>query len=179
MQFDTIYKRYSAQLKGYVSKQIPPSASVDDIVQEVFYKFIVADRDSPIQAISAWLYRVAQNLIVDRSRKQREDAMPYLTKGEGDNLFEVALAELLSDENQTPETELLRSMVWEELESALAELPTEQRTVFELNELQGVPFDEIARITQTPINTLLSRKRYAVLHLRKRLLSLYEEVGLL
>lgn len=179
MRINDIYQKYSSQLRGYIAKHIPSAAMADDMVQDVFYKFVVADSQDPIESVSSWLYRVAQNQIVDHSRKRKEEPMPYLKRDEGDDILEIALSELLSDEKNNPETELLRSMVWEELEDALQELPEEQRAVFELNEIQGIPFKDIAEATDTPVNTLIARKRYAVLHLRARLQSLYEEIGLI
>ncbi len=178
MRIDKIYKKYQAQLRGYISKYVSSSVVADDMVQDLFYKFIVSDSSDAIESVSSWLYRVAKNQIVDYSRKHKEVEMPYISS-EDDDFMEIALAELLTDEGETPETGLLRSMVWEELESALAELPTEQRAVFELHELQGISFAEISEATSIPINTLISRKRYAVQHLRKRLVALYEDVGLL
>ena len=102
--------------------------------------------------------------------------MPYLSGYDEDGTFLKELSELMPDEDQSPEMDYLRAMVWEELENALLELPDEQRTVFELTELEGVPFKEIAESTGIPVNTLISRKRYAVLFLRKRLSSLYDEI---
>ncbi len=176
VRIDQIYSRYKAELKGYISKYISSSVVAEDMVQDLFYKFIVADREDTIELVSSWLYRVAKNQIIDHSRKRKEESMPYLKSTEGDEIFEVALADLLSDDSQTPEIELLRSMVWEELECALAELPEEQRIVFVLNELQGVPFADISQASDTPINTLISRKRYAVKHIRERLAALYNDI---
>ncbi len=178
MRIENIYRKYSAQLRGYISKYVSSSIDSDDILHDTFYKFIVADEQDTIQSISSWLYRVAQNTIIDRSRKRREESIPYL-KDSDDAHIEISIAELLTNPKDTPENDLLRSMVWDELESALSELPEEQRIVFELNELEGIPFSEISEATNIPVNTLISRKRYAVLHLRQRLSSLYEEIGLL
>ena len=132
--------------------------------------------DNPIEQIAAWLYSVARNQIIDRSRKHREEEMPYLSNNEDDGTFLKELSELMPDEDQSPEMDFIRSTVWEELENALLELPGEQRTVFELTELEGIPFKEIAESTGIPVNTLISRKRYAILFLRKRLYSLYEDI---
>ena len=114
--------------------------------------------------------------IIDRSRKHREEEMPYLSASEEDGTFLKELAELMPDEDQSPEMDYIRSTVWEELEHALLELPDEQRAVFELTELEGIPFKEISESTGIPVNTLISRKRYAVLFLRKRLYNLYEDI---
>lgn len=172
-----IFRKYQAQLKGFIARRVPSKEDSEDILQNVFYQFMKNDRaDNPIEQISAWLYSVARNQIIDRSRKHREEEMPYLSGSEEDGTFLRELSELMPDEDQSPEMDYLRSMVWEELENALFELPDEQRTVFELTELEGIPFKEIAESTGIPANTLISRKRYAVLFLRKRLYSLYEEI---
>lgn len=104
--------------------------------------------DSPIEQIAAWLYSVARSQIIDRSRKHREKEMPYLSANEEDGTFLKELAELMPDEDQSPEMDYIRSTVWEELEHALLELPDEQRAVFELTELEGIPFKEISESTR-------------------------------
>lgn len=175
MRIEEIYRKYSAQLRGYISKYVSSSVDSEDILHDTFYKLITADNQDNIQSISSWLYRVAQNRIIDSSRKHKEESITYLKDSDNEHI-EVSIAELLTNPKETPETELLRSMVWEELETALSELPEEQRIVFELNELEGIPFSEIAEVTNIPVNTLISRKRYAVLHLRQRLSSLYEDI---
>lgn len=173
-----IFKRYSAALKGFVSKQLSSDQESEDMLHDVFYRFIVSDGEHrAIENVSSWLYRVARNMIIDRSRKHKESAMPYLCQGEDSELAELALSDLLSDEYDTPETELLRTIIRDELAQALLELPTEQRVVFELNELEGIPFSEISESTGIPINTLISRKRYAVQYLRSRLDYIYQELG--
>lgn len=172
-----IFKKYQAQLRGFIARRVSSKEDSEDILQNVFYQFMKNDQaDNPIEQISAWLYSVARNQIIDRSRKHREEGMPYLSGYDEDGTFLKELSELMPDEDQSPEMDYLRAMVWEELENALLELPDEQRTVFELTELEGVPFKEIAESTGIPVNTLISRKRYAVLFLRKRLSSLYDEI---
>lgn len=179
MRIEQIYNKYKVQLKGYVSRHIPSLVVADDIVQDVFYKFIEADRKKTIESVSSWLYRVAQNQIIDHSRKRKEESMPYFAENRDDELFYIALVDLLTDEKQTPELELIRSMVWEEFEKALAELPDEQRNVFEMTELEGIPFNDISDATGIAVNTLISRKRYAVQHLRRALVELYQNIGIL
>lgn len=172
-----IFRKYQAQLKGFITKRVSSKEDSEDILQNVFYQFMKNDQeDNPIEQIAAWLYSVARNQIIDRSRKHREEEMPYLSKKEDDGTFLKELSELMPDEDQSPEMDFIRSTVWEELENALLELPGEQRTVFELTELEGIPFKEIAESTGIPVNTLISRKRYAILFLRKRLYSLYEDI---
>lgn len=172
-----IFRKYQAQLKGFINKRVSSREDSEDILQNVFYQFMKSDQEeNPIEQIAAWLYSVARNQIIDRSRKRREEEMPYLSTNEDDGTFLKELSELMPDEDQSPEMDFIRSTVWEELEHALLELPDEQRTVFELTELEGIPFKEIAESTGIPVNTLISRKRYAVLFLRKRLYNLYEDI---
>ncbi len=167
-----VFKRYSSALRGFIKKQISSDTSEsEDLLQDLFYKFIVTDgEDEQIENVAAWLYRVARNMIVNRSRKIKEQSMPYVRgEGYGAELTEVALAELILRDDRTPEEELARATIEEAFAAALASLPENQRAVYELNELQGVPFAEIAEATGIPINTLISRKRYAVLALREKL----------
>ena len=172
-----IFRKYQAQLKGFIAKRVSSKEDSEDILRNVFYQFMKSDQeDNPIEQIAAWLYSVARNQIIDRSRKHREEEMPYLSNNEDDGTFLKELSELMPDEDQSPEMDFIRSTVWEELENALLELPGEQRTVFELTELEGIPFKEIAESTGIPVNTLISRKRYAILFLRKRLYNLYEDI---
>lgn len=172
-----IFRKYQAQLKGFIAKRVSSREDSEDILQNVFYQFMKSDQeDNPIEQIAAWLYSVARNQIIDRSRKHREEEMPYLSNNEDDGTFLKELSELMPDEDQSPEMDFIRSTIWEELENALLELPSEQRTIFELTELEGIPFKEIAESTGIPVNTLISRKRYAILFLRKRLYSLYMEI---
>ncbi|MFI3321255.1 MAG: sigma-70 family RNA polymerase sigma factor [Rikenellaceae bacterium] len=165
---DNIFRRYSAALYGFIKKRLSSdSEESEDILQDIFYRFIVADgEDEQIENVSSWLYRVARNLIIDRSRKIKEREMPYV---KDDESVEIPISELFLYDNNTPENELARAIFQEEFEIALSQLPENQRRVYELNELQGISFAEISEATNTPINTLISRKRYAVESLRKKL----------
>ncbi len=172
-----VVKLYGSRLKGFISKRVNSTEDAEDILQDVFYQLAEADQlMKPIEQISAWLYTVARNKITDLYRKKKPIplAAVYTDDEEEDMLFEIS--DLLTNEDNSPETEYLKSLVWVELEKALAELPEEQRMVFELNELEGMPFKEIAQLTGETENTLISRKRYAVLHLRERLSDLYNEL---
>jgi len=172
-----IFAQYQSQLRGFIAKRVPSKEDCEDILQNVFYQLAKVDLEkNPIQQISAWLYTVARNQITDRSRKQRESSMPYLNNGDEDGSFVKEVTEILFDDDASPEMVYLRALFWEELEKALSELPEEQRNVFELTELEGISFKEISESTNIPVNTLISRKRYAVLHLRKRLSNLYDEL---
>lgn len=172
-----IFKKYQTQLRRFIAKRVDSKEDGEDILQDVFYQLSRIDMvENPIQQISSWLYAVTRNLIIDRSRKQREEEMPYLNKSDEDGNFIDELTIMLLDEDASPERDYIKTMIWEQLELALAELPEEQRVVFELTELQGFSFKEISESTGTTVNTLISRKRYAVLHLRKRLTELYKEL---
>ena len=151
-------------------------------MQKISYRMFsyqLAEADllmKPIEQVSAWLYKVARNRITDLYRKKKPELMSDFLYDDQDDDAVTELSELLYDTGSTPETQYLQSLIWEELEKALSELPEEQRMVFELNELKGVSFNEIAELTGEPVNTLISRKRYAVLHLRERLRTLYNEL---
>lgn len=171
-----IYRKYQSPLRGFIAKRIPSKADVEDILQNVFYQLSRIDLvDNPITHISAWLYSVTRNQIIDHSRKHREEEIPYVSNTDDENVFIREVTETLMDIN-SPESEFVKSLIWEELETALTELPQEQRDIFELTEMEGFSFKEISEITGITVNTLISRKRYAVLHLRKRLSELYEEL---
>jgi RNA polymerase sigma factor (sigma-70 family) len=131
--------------------------------------------ENPIRCISSWLYTVARRLIIDRSRKQREEEIPQLVNPDDEDSLVEELTQLILDDEASPESDYAKALVWEELEIALSELPVEQRTVFELTELQGFSFKNISESTGVAVHTLISRKHYAVLHLRKRLANLYYE----
>ena len=172
-----IFRKYQSQLKGFIAKRVPSKEDCEDILQNVFYQLSRVDMsENPISQVSAWLYSVARNQIIDRSRKKREEEMPFFSDRDEEGGFVREVTEVLMDENQSPEIDYIRSLVWEELDIALSELPVEQRDVFDLTELRGFSFKEISEVTGISVNTLISRKRYAVLYLRKRLQYLYEDL---
>jgi RNA polymerase sigma factor (sigma-70 family) len=168
------------KLKAFIRKRVANMEDAEDILQDVFYQFVktVENTMDPIEQVSAWLYRVARNLIINKKIKKREVEMPvYHSDDSDDDVFEDFSEILFCNEpSPTPETEYLRSLVWVELENALAELPPEQREIFELTELDDIPVKEISKNTGIAVNTLLSRKHYAVKHLRKRLQGLYNDI---
>lgn len=169
-----IYKQYQAQLKGFIAKRVPSQEDCEDILQDVFYQLTKIDLvKNPIQQISGWLYAVTRNRIIDKSRKNKEVEMPQVSVNEDSDTLIKEISELIVQEDSSPETEYIKSVIWEELKQAMNELPEEQRIVFDLTELQGFSFKEISESTGIPVNTLLSRKRYAVLYLRSRLYDLY------
>ncbi len=171
-----VIKNYNGRLKSFIRKRVHSIEDADDILQDVFYQLAEADSlMKPIDQITSWLFTVARNKIIDLYRKKKTESIAMYNSNEDDDaVFE--LKELLYDEGNTPETEYLRSLVWTELTKALEELPAEQREVFEMHELQDLSFKEIAEKTGESVNTLISRKRYAVLFLRERLQILYDEL---
>lgn len=179
-ELDKIIETHQPQLKAFVNKHVDNKADADDVVQDVFYQLLktVETALSPIEHVSAWLYKVARNTIINRGKKKQEVEMPITPGTDADDEVWSDFAEVLFNDEAapSPETEYLRSLVWVELEAALAELPPEQREVFELTELEGIPIKDISATLGVPVNTLLSRKHYAVKLLRKRLADLYNDL---
>ena len=177
---ESLIVEYQPQLKSFIRKRVDNREDAEDILQDVWYQFVntVNIALNPIEHVSAWLYRVARNTIINHFTKKREDEMPAYQSEQGYETIDYDFSELLfgDETSPSPETEYLRSLVWEELETALAELPPEQREIFELSELHGLPVKEIAQTTGVAVNTLLSRKHYAVVYLRKRLKELYDDL---
>jgi RNA polymerase sigma factor (sigma-70 family) len=165
---------YSKRLMGFIRKRVNNEADAEDILQDVFYQFV--GNTQPIEQMTAWLFTVARNKIIDRQRKKRPEALEDLFGEEEGEEGGLNWTEFLFNASDNPEKDYLRTLFWEELNNALSELPEEQRQVFILNELEGVPFKDIAERTGETVNTLLSRKRYAVLHLRNRLSVLKDEL---
>jgi len=168
---------YQPRLKAFIRKPVSSREDADDILQDVFYQLAKVDTAmNPIEQVAAWLYRVARNMIINKQIKKHEEELPSYQNDNDEVLNDFSEILFGKQTSASPETEYLRSLVWVELENALSELPPEQREVFEKNELDGLSFKEISEETGVAVNTLLSRKRYAVLHLRKRLAELYEEI---
>ncbi|MCD7937049.1 MAG: sigma-70 family RNA polymerase sigma factor [Tannerellaceae bacterium] len=169
----SVIKKYHAQLKGYIAKQIPSREEAEDILQNVFYQLTkMYQKDTPIEQVSGWLYAVTRNQITDSYRKKTPESLGFYSTNEEEEYYFPELYE----EDNTPEDHFLKSLIWEELEAALEELPAEQKNIFILTELEGFSFKEISETSGIPVNTLLSRKRYAVLYLREKLKGLYEEL---
>ena len=167
-------KSISSRLFGFIKQRVGSTEDAEDILQDVFYQF--AGNPEPIEQTTAWLYKVARNKITDNYRKHKlplADDVLNSTETEDDNFD---WREMLLPADSTPETEYLRNIFWEELQTALGELPATQREVFVQNEIDGIAFKDIAAQTGESVATLISRKRYAVLHLRERLRVLKDEL---
>lgn len=171
----SVISQFGKRLFGFIRQRVNNEADAEDILQDVWYQLTATVDTEPIEQVSSWLFTVARNKIIDRYRKKKPESLEDALTFEGED-GEVSFKEILLADNNNPETEHLRNMFWKELQDALEELPEEQRDVFVWNELEDVPFKEIAERTGVQVNTLISRKRYAVLHLRERLQTLYNEI---
>ena len=170
-----VVKREQSRLRNFIRRRVPDPRDAEDILQDVFYELVEANRLlMPIDHVTGWLFRVARNRITDLFRKQRPESFSDATVTEEDGEI-LQLEELLPSPDAGPEALYIRSVLLEELELAVEELPEEQREVFVAHELEGRSFKEMAAETGVSLNTLLSRKRYAVLRLRERLQDVYDE----
>jgi|SRR5579864_439274 len=169
-------ERQRSRLRNFIRRNVADRVEVEDILQDVFLELVEAYRVmKPVEQAGAWLFRVARNKIIDRFRKKRPERMADLPPSFDEEVEILSIEEFLPSKDAGPEAAYARSLLLDELEDALDELPEEQREVFIANEVEGHSFKELSAATGVSINTLLSRKRYAVLHLRRRLLSVYEE----
>ncbi|HEX2395267.1 MAG TPA: RNA polymerase sigma factor [Bacteroidales bacterium] len=174
-KISSAYNLEKEKLMNYIRRRVPDRPEAEDILQDVFYQLTVGFRDlDRIENLTAWLYRVTNNRIIDRFRKKRPERMNHSDRSINGNKGPVSLAEILPALGSTPEDEEIKEMIWEEIEEVLGELPAEQREVFVAHEFEDKSFREISEATGVAINTLLSRKRYAVLALRSRLEKLYK-----
>ena len=162
------------RLRNFIRRRVPDPADVEDIVQDVFYALVEANRLLvPIEHVTGWLYTVARNRITDLFRKKRPEAFSDAVQEEDGE--QPQIEDLLPSPDAGPEAAFVHHLLLDELEIALGELPEEQREVFIAHELEGRSFKELSAETGVSVNTLLSRKRYAVLHLRERLRKIHEE----
>jgi RNA polymerase sigma factor (sigma-70 family) len=168
-------ERDQAKLRNFIRRRVADPGDAEDILQDVFYELVEAYRVmQPIEQVTAWLYRVARNRITDLLRKKRPDQLRSESAPSEDG-EPLLLRDLLPSQDAGPEAAYARSVLLEELADALEELPEEQRAVFIAHEIEGYSFKEIAAQTGVGVKTLLSRKHYAVLHLRQRLQAIYAE----
>jgi RNA polymerase sigma factor (sigma-70 family) len=173
-QLSEIIAGQRSRLRSFIRRRVPDPSDAEDVLQDVFYKLVEANRLlMPIDHVTGWLFRVARNRITDLLRKKKPENFSAVAADGADET--LRLEDLLPSSDAGPEALYARSLLLDELELALEELPEEQRDVFVAHELEGHSFKEISAQTGVSVNTLLSRKHYAVLHLRKRLQDLYDE----
>jgi RNA polymerase sigma factor (sigma-70 family) len=164
-----------SRLRNFIRRRVPDPSDAEDIVQEVFYELVEANRLlMPIEHVTGWLFRVARNRITDLFRKKKPEPFSDAAVGDEDGEL-LRIEDLLPSPDAGPEALYFRNVLLDELELAIGALPDEQREVFLAHELEGRSFKEMAAETGVSVNTLLSRKRYAVLHLRERLQSIHDE----
>lgn len=169
-----VVKREQSRLRNFIRRRVPDPHDAEDILQEVFYELVEANRLlMPIDHVTGWLFRVARNRIIDLFRKKKPESLNKAALDEDEE--GLALEDLLPSPDAGPDALYARRVLLDEVALALSELPPEQREVFIAHELEGRSFQELAAATGVSVNTLLSRKRYAVLHLRERLRSIYDE----
>jgi RNA polymerase sigma factor (sigma-70 family) len=165
-----------SRLRNFIRRRVPDPGDAEDILQDVFFELVEAYRMmKPVEQVTAWLFRVARNRITDLFRRKGREALRNQPVGIAEDGDVLLLEELLPSPDAGPDAAYARSVLLEELDEALDELPVEQREVFVGHELMGYSFKELAARTGLSVNTLLSRKHYAVLHLRERLQAIYDE----
>jgi len=170
-----VVERERSRLRSFIRRRVGDPRDAEDVLQDVFYALVEANRLlMPIDHVTGWLFRVARNRVTDLFRKKKPDRFSDAAVADEDG-ERLPLADLLPSPEAGPEALYARNVLLDELELAIDELPEEQREVFVAHELEGRSFKQMAAETGVSVNTLLSRKRYAVLHLRERLQSIYEE----
>jgi len=171
-----VVKREQSRLRNFIRRRVPDPRDAEDILQDVFYELVEANRLlMPIEHVTGWLFRVARNRIIDLFRKKRPESFSNAVVSDEDD-ERLQLEDLLPSPDAGPEALYARNVLLDEVELAVDELPKEEREVFLAHELEGRSFKEMAAETGVSVNTLLSRKRYAVRHLRERLQSIYDEL---
>src|SRR5436309_8793207 len=171
-----VVKQERSRLRNFIRRRVPDPRDAEDVLQDVFYELVEANRLlMPIEHVTGWLFRVARNRITDLLRKRRPETFSDAAVADQDDEL-LRLEDLLPSPEAGPEALYARTLLLDELELAVGELPEEQREVFVAHELEGRSFKEIAAETGVSVNTLLSRKHYAVLHLRERLQRTYDEL---
>lgn len=176
-ELDKLIRLHSSKLRAYVNHRVRGREDAEDIIQDTWLQFIQSLRilENPIGHVTSWLYTVAHNLIINQSKKKREVELPTYSDGD-DEYFMVDLTEIMVENADSPDMQMLRAMIWKELDKALEELPKEQRQAIHLTEVEGLSTVEAAERMHVSQATFLSRKHYAVMHIRKRLRTLYNEL---
>jgi RNA polymerase sigma factor (sigma-70 family) len=174
-QISEVVEREQSRLRSFIRRRVPDPRDAEDVLQDVFYELVEANRLlMPIDHITGWLFRVARNRITDLFRKRKPESFSD-TAGADEGADRLLSEDLLPSPDAGPDALFARNVLLDELEMAIGELSEEQREVFVAHELEGRSFKEMAAETGVSVNTLLSRKHYAVLHLRERLQSIYDE----
>ncbi|MFH0842228.1 MAG: RNA polymerase sigma factor [Bacteroidota bacterium] len=174
-RIETAYKEERSRLLGYIRRRTSGRFEAEDILQDVFYQLTVGFNDlRRINNLTAWLYKVTDNRITDLFRKKKPVTLGYRTNALEEEEGPLTLEEILPSVGSTPEDDELKEMIWETIDETLSELPEEQRSVFVENEFEEMSFKEISEKTGVGVNTLISRKRYAVLALRENLEMFYK-----
>lgn len=179
MQIENLFKTERKKYLGFIRQRVRTQEEAEDILQDVFANVLAASENiqKPIENVSSWIFTAVRNRIIDSYRKKRAETFSEIqTSEQADEGLEM-FDNFVSDLYNTPDNDLMRKTIWDFVQESLAELPAEQRDVFVKNELEGVSFREMAEETGVNINTLLARKRYAVLHLRRRLNELYASIN--
>lgn len=180
LQIEHLFRTDRKKFLGFIRQRVRSSEEAEDILQDVFTNVLAASSNvsKPIENIASWVFTAVRNRIIDSYRKKRAESFSDMQlPGQAEDGMD-SFENMISDFSFSPESELMRKTIWEAVQEGLAELPTEQRDVFVQNEFEGIAFRQIAEETGVNINTLLARKRYAVLHLRKKLTRLYETVNM-
>jgi RNA polymerase sigma factor (sigma-70 family) len=178
-QIENLFKTDRKKFLGFIRQRVRSQEEAEDILQDVFTNVLAASAhvQKPIENIASWVFTAVRNRIIDSYRKKRAETFSDIQNpsqmDDGSESFE----NFIGDYSYTPDNDLMRKTIWESVQSGLGELPEEQREVFVKNEFEGISFREMSEETGVNINTLLARKRYAVLHLRKRLKDLYSSIN--
>ena len=179
LQIENLFKTDRKKFLGFIRQRVRSQEEAEDILQDVFTNVLAASANvkKPIENIASWVFTAVRNRIIDSYRKKRAETFSDMqTPGQSEDGVDT-FENFLGDATASPESDLIRKTIWESVQDGLQELPPEQREVFVRNEFEGISFREMSEETGVNINTLLARKRYAVLHLRKRLKDLYSSVN--
>lgn len=177
---DYAFRKEKSRLLAFIRKRVPTTDDAEDILQDVFHQLLESfNLLQPIEQVKAWLFRVARNKIIDRYRKRKTESLEGMAaafEGSDEDGGSLQVLDWMFDANDSPENQYARTLFWDKLTDVLQQLPAEQRDAFVMHELEGRSFKEMAELNGVSINTMLSRKRYAILHLREHLQSLYNEL---
>lgn len=178
-QLEHLFKTDRKKFLGFIRQRVRSQEDAEDILQDVFTNVLAASANvkKPIENLASWVFTAVRNRIIDSYRKKRAETFSDLQNPGQPEDFSDAFENFLKDNSSNPDSDFQRDIIWDQVKSALEELPREQRLVFVLNEFRGVSFRDMAEKSGVNINTLLARKRYAVLHLRKKLKPLYEDMN--